>query len=117
MKYLFVGYKGCSTCTKAEKHLKENNIDYDRREIVDEIPTVSELKKWHELSGLDLKSFFNTRGGSYRELNLKETYDTLSDEERYDLLSKDGMLLKRPILVGDDVVLLGYKKEAYDKLS
>lgn len=116
MKYIFIGYKGCSTCTKAEKHLKDKHIDYERREIVEEIPSVEELKQWIPLSGLDTKAFFNTRGGSYRDLNLKETYDDLSEEERLNLLSKDGMLLKRPILVGDDKVLVGYQKDAYDKL-
>ncbi len=116
MKTLFIGYKGCSTCTKAEKHLKDNKVDYTRREIVEDIPTVSELKEWHQKSGLDLKAFFNSRGGSYRDLNLKETYDSLSDEERYELLSKDGMLLKRPLLISGDTVILGYQKDAYDTI-
>ena len=116
MKYLFIGYKGCSTCSKAEKHLKDKGVDYTRREIVDDVPTVQELKKWIPLSGSDTKAFFNTRGGSYRDLNLKETYDGLSEDERLKLLSQDGMLLKRPLLIGDDKVLVGYQKDAYDSL-
>lgn len=117
MSNIFVCYKACSTCSSAEKYLKDNNINYIRREITTETPTVEELKTWYEKSGLDLKQFFNTRGGSYRELNLKETYDTLTDDERIKLLSEDGMLIKRPILVTDNEVILGYKKEGYSHIK
>lgn len=117
MSNIFVCYKACSTCSTAEKYLKDNNIEYVRREITTETPTVEELTAWYKMSGLDLKSFFNTRGGSYRELNLKETYDSLTDEQRIKLLSEDGMLIKRPILVTDNKVVLGYKKESYSEIK
>lgn len=116
MNYLFIGYKGCSTCTKAQKHLKDHKISYVSREITEDTPTVAELKVWISRSGLDTKAFFNTRGGAYRELNLKETYDDLTELERLTLLSEDGMLIKRPLLIGDDKVLVGYKKDDYDTL-
>lgn len=116
MSNIFVGYNGCSTCKSALKYLKEKNVEFESREITTETPSVKELKEWHKKSGLDLKSFFNTRGGSYKDLDLKNTYDSLSDEERYELLSKDGMLIKRPILVLEDTVVLGFKKDVYDEV-
>lgn len=116
MNNLFLGYKKCSTCTSAEKYLKNLNVEYTRREISEEIPTVDELKRWHALSKVDLKKFFNTRGQSYKDLNLKEEYDNLSDDERYSLLSKDGMLIKRPLFISDKEVVIGFDKKAYDQL-
>ncbi len=116
MSNIFIGYKSCSTCSKAEKLLKDLNIEYSRREIIDEVPTVEELKAWKKLGNIDTKLFFNTRGGAYRELNLKENYDNLSEDERLDLLSKDGMLIKRPLLITKDKVLIGFKESEYRDL-
>lgn len=114
MSNIFLGYKACSTCTKARKHLEANNIEFENREITLDTPSVKELKAWVELGNLDIKSLFNTRGQSYRDLNLKEGYANLSDDERLDLLSKDGMLIKRPLLITNDQVLVGYKEKEYD---
>ncbi|MDO5026356.1 MAG: Spx/MgsR family RNA polymerase-binding regulatory protein [Tissierellia bacterium] len=95
-------YKNCSTCKKVEKTLDEKNISYDKRDIKDENPNRDELKSWHEQSNLDIKRFFNTSGKVYRDLNLKEKLLDMSLEEKYDLLSTDGMLVKRPIIFTDE---------------
>lgn len=116
MSNLFLGYKKCSTCNNAEKYLKDLNIEYDRRELTENTPTVDELRAWHKLSNTDLKKFFNTRGQVYRDLELKDKYDTLTDEERYQLLSNNGMLIKRPLFISEDSVVIGFDKKAYDKL-
>ncbi|NLA52605.1 MAG: Spx/MgsR family RNA polymerase-binding regulatory protein [Alcaligenaceae bacterium] len=117
MSNLFLCYKGCTTCTKARKHLEASNVEFENREITVDIPSVEELKTWVKLGNLDIKTLFNTRGQSYRDLNLKETYDTLSDDERLALLSKDGMLIKRPLLITDSKVLVGYKASDYDDIK
>ena len=114
---LFVNYPKCSTCRKAKKWLDEQNIEYDSRHIIEDNPTADELRKWWEISDLPLKRFFNTSGMKYRELKLKDKLPDMSEDEQLDLLATDGMLVKRPILVGDDVVLVGFKvKEWEEKL-
>ena len=114
---LFVNYPKCSTCRKAKKWLDEQNIEYESRHIVEDNPTADELRKWWEISDLPLKRFFNTSGMKYRELKLKDKLPEMSEDEQLDLLATDGMLVKRPILVDDDVVLVGFKiKEWEEKL-
>ncbi len=113
MEVLLIGYSRCSTCKKAEKWLKENKIDYIKREVVEEIPTKEELKEWIKISGKGIKSFFNTSVLKYKELNLKEKLPQMSEEEKLDLLSSNGMLIKRPILIKDNLVLLGFKEKEW----
>ena len=107
---LFFEYPKCSTCKKAKKWLDEQGISYEDRHIIEDNPTVKELKDWHERSGLPLKRFFNTSGMKYRELGLKDKLPEMSEEEQYELLATDGMLVKRPLVVGDDFVLIGFKE-------
>ena len=114
---LFVNYPKCSTCRKAKKWLDEHNIDYESRHIIENNPTSDELRKWRGVSDLPLKRFFNTSGMKYRELKLKDKLPDMSEDGQLDLLSTDGMLVKRPILVGEDIVLVGFKvKEWEEKL-
>ncbi|MDO5832761.1 arsenate reductase family protein [Methanobrevibacter sp.] len=113
---LFVNYPKCSTCRKAKKWLDENNIEYESRHIIEDNPAASELREWWEISGLPLKRFFNTSGMKYRELKLKDKLPDMSEDEQLDLLATDGMLVKRPILVGDDVVLVGFKVKEWEEL-
>ncbi len=107
---IFVCYPKCTTCQKAKKWLMANDIAFEERNIKNNNPTKVELKDWHKKSGLPLKKFFNTSGIMYRELKLKDKLSTMSDDEQYSLLASDGMLVKRPILVGDDFVLVGFKE-------
>ncbi|MDO5345805.1 MAG: arsenate reductase family protein [Lachnospiraceae bacterium] len=107
---LFVEYPKCSTCQKARKWLEANGAAFTARHIKEENPTVEELKDWHQKSGLPLKRFFNTSGLLYKELQLKDRLPHMSEEEQYALLASDGMLVKRPILVGEDFVLTGFKE-------
>lgn len=114
---LFVQYPKCSTCRKAKNWLDEHDIEYESRHIVEDNPKADELQKWHEISGLPLKRFFNTSGMKYRELKLKDKLPDMDNQEKYDLLATDGMLVKRPVVVGDDFVLVGFKvKEWEEKL-
>ena len=114
---LFVYYPKCSTCRKAKKWLEENNIEFEERHIIDDNPTYEELKEWYEKSGLTLNRFFNTSGMKYRELKLKDKRPEMSEDEQLKLLATDGMLVKRPVIVSDDVVLTGFKvKEWKEKL-
>ena len=114
---LFICYPKCSTCQKAKKWLDEHNIKYTERHIVEDNPTYEELKEWHEKSALPLKKFFNTSGLLYKEMQLKDKLPDMSEEEQLKLLATNGMLVKRPLVVGDDVVLVGFKeKEWTDKL-
>lgn len=119
MKTLFIEYPKCTTCQKAKKWLLENGIDFEDRHIVEENPTEKELTNWLNTSGYDIKKFFNTSGLKYKELNLKEKLLTMSGEEKIKLLATDGMLVKRPVLVIGDKVLLGFKeaewKEVFNK--
>jgi len=107
---IFVGYPRCSTSNKAQAWLDEKNIPYEFRHIKDNNPTEAELRAWHEKSGLPLKRFFNTSGLLYKELQLKDKLPTMSEEEQYKLLSTNGLLVKRPILVADDFVLVGFRE-------
>lgn len=113
MKIELIGYSKCSTCKKAEKWLEENKIEFIKREIVEEIPTKEELKQWIKISGKEIKNFFNTSGLKYKELNLKEKLPKMSDEAKLDLLSSNGMLIKRPLLVNDNLVLVGFKEKEW----
>ena len=106
---LFVEYPKCTTCQKAKKWLDENKIEYEDRHIKENNPTIDELKDWHKKSGLPLKKFFNTSGLLYKELKLKDKLPTMSEEEQDELLASDGMLVKRPIIVKGDQILVGFK--------
>ena len=106
----FICYNKCGTCQKARKWLEENNIEYSFRDIKTEKPALSELRAFHELSGLPLRKFFNTSGQLYKSMELKNKLPAMSDEEMLSLLATDGMLVKRPLLVGDDFVLVGFKE-------
>ena len=116
MSKLFINYPKCSTCKKAEKFLKENNIEFINRNIVEKNPSAEELALWMEKSGLEPRKFFNTSGVLYREMNLKDKIKTMSKEEMIEILSTNGMLVKRPLLVMDDKVLVGFKEENYKEI-
>ena len=114
---LFLYYPKCSTCQKAKKWLDEHNISYKERHIVEENPTYEELKQWYEKGDLPLKKFFNTSGMVYKEQKLKEKLPTMSEDEQLKLLAKNGMLVKRPLIVEGNMVLTGFKeKEWTEKL-
>lgn len=107
---LFLEYPKCSTCQKAKKWLDTNEIIYADRHIKEEKPTEEELRTWKEKSGQPLKKFFNTSGLLYKEMKLKEKLPSMSEEEQYALLATDGMLVKRPLFIGEDFVLVGFKE-------
>ena len=107
---LFICYPKCSTCQKAKKWLEEQNIEYTQRHIVEENPTYDELKEWHAKSGLPLKKFFNTSGLLYKEMKLKDKLTFMSEDEQLQLLATNGMLVKRPLLVNGDKILVGFKE-------
>lgn len=111
----FICYSRCSTCQKAKKWLDEHSIEYTERPIKEDNPSAEELKEWHERSGLPLKRFFNTSGMLYKELKLKDKLPGMSDEEQYELLATDGMLVKRPLLVSDDFVMTGFKEKEWEE--
>lgn len=114
---LLICYPRCSTCKKAQSWLDERNISYTYRDIKEENPSFDELKEWYERSGLELKRFFNTSGLLYKSLQLKDKLPSMTDEEKLSLLSTDGMLVKRPLLIADDFILVGFKeKEWAEKL-
>lgn len=110
---LLLEYPKCSTCRKAKKWLDDRGIPYEDRHIAEQNPNVQELKEWRERSGLPLKKFFNTSGMLYRELGLKDRLPGMNEEEQYNLLASDGMLVKRPLLVGEDFVLAGFKEQEW----
>ncbi len=112
---LFIEYPKCSTCKRAKKWLDEHDIEYTDRHIVEENPTYEELKEWHARSGLPLKRFFNTSGLKYKELGLKERLPEMSEEEQLRLLAADGMLVKRPIIVQEDFILIGFKEMEWEE--
>lgn len=113
---LFLEYPRCSTCRKAKAWLDAHGVDYRDRPIVEEAPSVEELAAWHRLSGLPIRRFFNTSGTRYRELGVKARLDEgMSDRECYELLATDGMLVKRPLVVGDDFVLVGFKEPEWEE--
>ena len=109
----FICYPRCTTCQKAQKWLNDNGVEYEIRDIKLDNPTREELKEWYEKSGLPLKKFFNTSGLLYKSLELKSKLPTMSDDEMLNLLSTDGMLVKRPLIVGDEFVLVGFKEDEW----
>ena len=114
---LFVYYPRCSTCQKAKKWLDEHDIEYEERDIVKDNPQYDDLKEWYEKSGYPLKKFFNTSGMVYRKNNIKDKLPDMSEDEQLKLLATDGMLVKRPVLVGDDFAVTGFRvKEWEEKL-
>lgn len=110
---LFVCYPRCSTCKKAQKWLDEKGIEYTFRDIKEQNPSSDELKAWVEKSGLDIKRFFNTSGQLYKSMALKDQLPSMSTEEKLTLLSTDGMLVKRPLLIDGDTVLVGFKEQEW----
>ncbi len=113
---LFIQYPPCSTCQKAKKWLDEKGIAYETRHIKEEKPTAEELRRWHRISGLPLKKFFNTSGLLYKSMNLKDRLPAMTEEEQIKLLASDGMLVKRPILVTENTVLTGFRENEWEKL-
>ena len=111
---LFLCYPKCSTCQKAKAFLDANTLPYDLRDIKLDNPTEEELRRWHSLSGLPLKKFFNTSGLQYRALELTKKLPTMTEDEQFALLATDGMLVKRPLLVGEDFVLTGFKQADWE---
>ena len=113
----FVCYSKCTTCQKAKKWLDDNKIEYIIRDIKEDNPRLEELSAWYKMSGLPLKKFFNTSGLLYKSMELKDKLPTMSEEEQLKLLSTDGMLVKRPLVIGEDFVLIGFKESEWsDKL-
>ena len=110
---LVLVYRKCSTCIKALKWLEANNIAFEERPIVEQNPTYEELKAWYQMSGLPLKNFFNTSGMIYKEMKLKDKLPEMSEEEQLQLLATNGMLVKRPLVVGEDYVLTGFKENKW----
>ncbi|MEG1620530.1 MAG: arsenate reductase family protein [Oscillospiraceae bacterium] len=106
-------YPKCSTCKKAVQWLENNNINFTYRDIALNNPTSAELKSWHKLSTFELKKFFNSSGLKYKELDLKDKIQSMPEEEQYNLLATDGMLVKRPIIVGEDFILIGFKEDIW----
>ena len=112
---LFIEYKKCSTSNKAKKWLKDNNIEVEYRSIKEDNPTYEELKTWYENNNLDIKRFFNTSGKLYRENNMKDKIKELSTDELLHILATDGMMVKRPILVDGDTILIGFKLPEWEE--
>ena len=112
----FICYPKCSTCQKAKKWLDEQGVEYTERHIVENNPTYDELKEWYMKSGLPLKKFFNTSGLLYKEMNLKEKLPTMSEDEQLKLLATNGMLVKRPLALKEDLVLVGFKETEWTDL-
>ena len=112
----FICYPKCSTCRKAKKWLDEHNAEYTERHIADKKPTYDELKEWYEKSRLPLKKFFNTSGLLYKEMKLKDKLPSMSEEEQLRLLATNGMLMKRPILVTEDKILVGFKEAEWAEI-
>lgn len=110
MSRLFVEYPKCSTCRKAKKHLEENQVDFIDRHIVEERPTEDELTKWIQMSGLPVKKFFNTSGKLYKEMGLKDKLAQMPETDQIKLLASDGMLVKRPLIIEENRVLVGFKE-------
>ena len=108
--FKFICYPKCSTCQKARKWLDDKKISYEVRDIKQDNPTVNELSSWYKLSGLPLKKFFNTSGLLYKSLDLKNKLPIMAEEEMLNLLATDGMLVKRPLLIGEDFILVGFKE-------
>ena len=116
MSYLFIQYPKCSTCQKAKQWLEDHGVSYTARHIVEENPTEQELSQWIALSGLPIKRFFNTSGLKYKALELKDKLPLMSEEEMVALLATDGMLVKRPLLIGEDTILVGFKPQEWESI-
>ena len=116
MNNIFIEYPKCSTCQKAKKWLEENNIEFEDRNIVEETPTAKELEKWVKESKQEIKKWFNTSGVKYKELNLKDKLATMNDREKIELLASDGMLIKRPLLISNKGIFIGFKKESWEMI-
>ena len=112
----YICYPKCTTCKKAQKWLETNGIEYELRDIKESNPSYEELKAWHEMSGLPLKKFFNTSGMIYRYMQLKDKLPNMREDEQLTLLASDGMLVKRPICISGDTVLVGFKDSDWEKL-
>lgn len=112
---LVLVYRKCSTCLKALKWLEDNGVTFEERPIVEQNPTYEELKTWHEKSGLPLKKFFNTSGLLYKDLGLKDKLPQMSEDEQLRLLATNGMLVKRPLVVGEDFVLTGFREKEWEE--
>ncbi len=112
---LFLCYPKCTTCQKAKKWLNEHNIEYTERHIAEENPSYEELKDWYKRSGLALKKFFNTSGLIYKEMKLKDKLPAMSEDEQLQLLATNGMLVKRPIVISENKVLVGFKEAEWEK--
>ena len=112
---IFIWYPKCSTCQKAKKWLENDQVKFQERHIVDEVPTEKELKEWIQKGKYPIKKFFNTSGLKYKELNLKEKLLTMKEEEQIKLLASNGMLIKRPILVSEDIILVGFKEKEWEE--
>ena len=110
----FICYPKCTTCQKAKKWLDDNKIEYEFRDIKLDNPSIDELKVWHSKCDLPVTKFFNTSGLLYRALDLKNKLPTLGKEECFELLASDGMLVKRPLIIGDDFVIVGFKEPVWD---
>lgn len=116
MKYVLIEYPKCSTCQKAKVWLQSKKIEFEDRHIVEDVPTFEELTNWISKSGLEIKKFFNTSGLVYKNMQLKEKLDAMSDEEKIKLLASNGMLIKRPLLVGENFVLVGFREKSWEEL-
>lgn len=114
--YLFLEYPACGTCRKARKWLDEHGVYYEERHIVSDRPTREELREWFERGGLPLRKFFNTSGLVYKSMRLKDKLDEMSEEEQLELLASDGKLVKRPLVIGEDFVLVGFKPEEWENV-
>ncbi len=112
---IFIEYPPCGTCRKAKKWLDEKGVSYDSRHIKNDNPSAEEIAAWHKKSGLPLKKFFNTSGRLYQSMNLKDKLPAMSEEEQISLLASDGMLVKRPILLTDSAVLVGFREAEWEK--
>lgn len=115
MSVLFLQYPKCSTCVKAKKWLEQNEIEFNNRHIVEENPSAEELKEWANKSNLPVKKFFNTSGQIYKNENIKDKLATMSEDEQFQLLGERGMLVKRPLIIGDDFVLVGFKEKEWEE--
>lgn len=111
----FICYPKCSTCQKARKWLEANHLEFTERHIVEENPSYEELKEWYAESGLPLKKFFNTSGMLYKEMQLKDKLPTMNEEEQLKLLATNGMLVKRPLIVNGNIILIGFKEAEWEK--
>ena len=109
----FICYPKCTTCQKAKKWLDDNKIEYELRDIKEDNPSLEELAAWYKMSGLHLKKFFNTSGLLYKSMELKDKLSTMSEEEQLKLLATNGMLVKRPLVIGEDFVLIGFKESEW----